>query len=70
MMEAYKLNVSKKTGYSPEIQRMREEHLKQEAENKWQEKEKLLGKYTLNYKILKEEEIYNLEQKFLAKYKK
>jgi len=27
-------------------------------------------KNTLNYKVLKEEEIYDLEQKFLAKYKK
>jgi hypothetical protein len=69
MMSNYKINVSKKNGYSPEIYKLWTEYNKIKAYYKKNLSRKINSKQLREYKILEEEKSVELEKKFSTEYK-
>ena len=70
MMSDYISNVSLKTGYSPEIQRMWEEYNDLEDQHQRKGFNMNMGKHLPNYKVMEANEIKELNEKFIVEYKK
>lgn len=70
MMRKYISNVSLKTGYDPEIQKMWEEY--NDIEDRHQRKgfNMNMGKHLPNYRVMEIDEIKDLKEKFIVEYKK